>query len=144
MVAFSIAILVIAFAVGFYMAWSIGANDVANSMASAVGAKAITQKQAVLIAGILTICGAVFLGAHVSGTISKGIVDPNDIGDARLVMLGALAAILADRFSRKGRSRHKSRRARECRRRGAAGRCLSQRSRRQRSALGNASSQRPL
>jgi PiT family inorganic phosphate transporter len=95
MVAFSIAIVIIALAAGFYMAWSIGANDVANSMASAVGAKAITQKQAVLIAGVLTICGAVFLGAHVSGTISKGIVDPNDIGDARLVMLGALAAILA-------------------------------------------------
>jgi PiT family inorganic phosphate transporter len=95
MVAFSIVILIIAFAAGFYMAWSIGANDVANSMASAVGAKAITQKQAVLIAGVLTICGAVLLGSHVSGTISKGIVDPNDIGDARLVMLGALAAILA-------------------------------------------------
>jgi PiT family inorganic phosphate transporter len=95
MVEFSIAILIIALAAGFYMAWSIGANDVANSMASAVGAKAITQRQAVLIAGILTIIGAVFLGAHVSGTISKGIVDPNTIGDARLVMLGALAAILA-------------------------------------------------
>jgi PiT family inorganic phosphate transporter len=95
MVVFHVAILVIAFAAGFYMAWSIGTNDVANSMASAVGAKAITQKQAVLIAGVLTICGAVFLGAHVSGTISKGIVDPEDIGDARLVLLGALAAILA-------------------------------------------------
>jgi PiT family inorganic phosphate transporter len=94
-VAFSIAIVIVALAAGFYMAWSIGANDVANSMASAVGAKAITQKQAVLIAGVLTICGAVFLGAHVSGTISKGIVDPNEIGDAKLVMLGALAAILA-------------------------------------------------
>jgi PiT family inorganic phosphate transporter len=101
MVEFSIAILIIAFGAGFYMAWSIGANDVANSMASAVGAKAITQKQAVLIAGVLTIVGAVFLGAHVSGTISKGIVNPNDFVDsnpdnvARMVMLGALAAILA-------------------------------------------------
>ncbi|UCG67958.1 MAG: inorganic phosphate transporter [Thermoplasmata archaeon] len=95
MVAFSIAILIIALAAGFYMAWSIGANDVANSMASAVGAKAITMKQAVFIAGILTICGAVFLGAHVTGTISKGIVDPNDIGDPTKVMFGALAAILA-------------------------------------------------
>jgi PiT family inorganic phosphate transporter len=49
MVAFSIVIVIIALAAGFYMAWSIGANDVANSMASALGAKAITQKQAVLI-----------------------------------------------------------------------------------------------
>jgi PiT family inorganic phosphate transporter len=96
MVAFSIVILIIALAAGCYMAWSIGANDVANSMASAVGAKAITQKQAVLIAGVLTICGAVFLGAHVSGTISKGIVDPNQFEDTpQVVMLGALAAILA-------------------------------------------------
>lgn len=96
MVAFSIVILIIALAAGFYMAWSIGANDVANSMASAVGAKAITQKQAVLIAGVLTICGAVFLGAHVSGTISKGIVDPSQFKDTpEVIMLGALAAILA-------------------------------------------------
>jgi PiT family inorganic phosphate transporter len=95
MVAFSLIIVIAAFAAGFYMAWSIGSNDVANSMASAVGAKAISLKQAVVIAGILTICGAVFLGAHVTGTISKGIVDPNDIGDPTLVMLGALAAILA-------------------------------------------------
>ncbi len=92
---FSLSIVIVALAAGFYMAWSIGANDVANSMASAVGAKAISMRQAVVIAGILTICGAVFLGAHVTGTISKGIVDPNDIGDPTLVMLGALSAVLA-------------------------------------------------
>ncbi|MEE9151078.1 MAG: inorganic phosphate transporter [Thermoplasmata archaeon] len=92
---FWLIILIVVLATGFFMAWSIGANDVANSMASAVGAKAITLKQAVIIAGILTICGAVFLGGHVTGTISKGIVDPNDIGDPTRVMLGALAAILA-------------------------------------------------
>lgn len=95
MVAFSLIIVIVALAAGFYMAWSIGSNDVANSMASAVGAKAISMRQAVVIAGILTICGAVFLGAHVAGTISKGIVDPEGIGDPTLVMLGALAAILA-------------------------------------------------
>jgi PiT family inorganic phosphate transporter len=95
MVAFSLIVVIVALAAGFYMAWSIGSNDVANSMASAVGAKAISMRQAVVIAGILTICGAVFLGAHVTGTISKEIVDPNDIGDTTLVMLGALAAILA-------------------------------------------------
>jgi len=92
---FSLSIVIVALTAGFYMAWSIGANDVANSMASAVGAKAISMRQAVIIAGILTICGAVFLGAHVTGTISKGIVDPNDIGDPTLVMLGALSAVIA-------------------------------------------------
>ena len=59
-------ILIFGFIVGFYMAWNIGANDVANSMASAVGAKAITLRQAVLIAGILNIVGATFIGAHVT------------------------------------------------------------------------------
>jgi PiT family inorganic phosphate transporter len=95
MVDFGLTIVIIALAAGFYMAWSIGANDVANSMASAVGAKAISLRQAVVIAGILTICGAVFLGAHVSGTISKGIVDPNEFEEAEIVMFGALAAIIA-------------------------------------------------
>ena len=44
-------------AIAFYMAWSIGANDVANSMATAVGSKAITFKQAVIIAGVLNFVG---------------------------------------------------------------------------------------
>ena len=57
------------------MAWSIGANDVANSMASAVGAKTITFKQAVVIAGILSVVGAVFVGEHVVETVKGGIVD---------------------------------------------------------------------
>ena len=47
--------------IAFYMAWSIGANDVANSMATAVGSKAISFKQAVIIAGILNFIGAVFV-----------------------------------------------------------------------------------
>ena len=68
-------ILILAAALGFYMAWNIGANDVANSMATAVGAKAITPKQAVLIAGVLTAVGAIFIGSHVTGTVSKGIVN---------------------------------------------------------------------
>ena len=59
-------ILIIGYIFGFYMAWNIGANDVANSMASAVGAKAITIRQAVLIAGILNVVGAVFIGSHVT------------------------------------------------------------------------------
>ena len=50
-------ILIAGYVIGFYMAWNIGANDVANSMASAVGAKAITIRQAVFIAGILN-CGS--------------------------------------------------------------------------------------
>ncbi len=88
-------ILVIGYIFGFYMAWNIGANDVANSMASAVGAKAITIRQAIFIAGILNIVGAVFLGAHVTNTIRKGIVSTEIMSDPHLALIGALAALLA-------------------------------------------------
>ena len=77
------------------MAWNIGANDVANSMASAVGAKAITIRQAVFIAGILNVVGAVFIGSHVTNTIRKGIVSTDILSDPHVALVGALAALLA-------------------------------------------------
>ncbi len=80
---------------GFYMAWNIGANDVANSMASAVGAKAITIRQAVLIAGILNIIGATFIGSHVTNTIRKGIVSTEVLTDPHAALIGAMSALLA-------------------------------------------------
>jgi PiT family inorganic phosphate transporter len=81
-------------AIAFYMAWSIGANDVANSMATAVGAKAITFKQAVIIAGILNLVGAVFVGSHVTDTVRKGIVSTTGI-DNHILLLGFVASLLA-------------------------------------------------
>lgn len=87
-------IIGVAGAIGFYMAWSIGSNDVANSMATAVGAKAITFKQAVAIAGILSLIGAVFVGSHVSDTVRKGIVDVTGM-DSTTVLLGFIASLLA-------------------------------------------------
>ena len=77
------------------MAWNIGANDVANSMASAVGARAITIRQAIFIAGILNIVGAVFIGSHVTKTIRKGIVSTDILADPHLALIGALSALLA-------------------------------------------------
>ena len=88
-------VLIIGYIFGFYMAWNIGANDVANSMASAVGAKAITIRQAVFIAGILNIIGAVFIGSHVTQTIRKGIVSTDILADPHLALIGALSALLA-------------------------------------------------
>jgi PiT family inorganic phosphate transporter len=87
--------LIAGYVVGFYMAWNIGANDVANSMASAVGAKAITIRQAVFIAGILNVVGATFLGSHVTQTIRKGIVSTDILTDPHLALIGALSAMLA-------------------------------------------------
>jgi PiT family inorganic phosphate transporter len=88
-------VLIIGYIFGFYMAWNIGANDVANSMASAVGAKAITIRQAIFIAGILNIVGAVFIGSHVTKTIRKGIVSTDILADPHLALIGALSALLA-------------------------------------------------
>jgi PiT family inorganic phosphate transporter len=88
-------ILIFGFIIGFYMAWNIGANDVANSMASSVGSKAITLRQAILIAGILNIVGATFLGAHVTNTIRKGIIAPEVLNDPHMALIGALSALLA-------------------------------------------------
>ncbi|MEW5735614.1 MAG: inorganic phosphate transporter, partial [Thermodesulfobacteriota bacterium] len=88
-------ILVIGYALGFYMAWNIGANDVANAMASPVGAKAITMRQALVIAGLLNFLGAAFIGSHVAETIRKGIVSPELMSDPRLALIGALSALLA-------------------------------------------------
>ncbi|WP_369819485.1 inorganic phosphate transporter [Thermotoga sp. KOL6] len=76
------------------MAFSIGANDVANSMATAVGARAITVRQAAFIAMFLEFLGAVMFGAHVSQTIVKGIVKVEMVQPVEL-MYGALSALLA-------------------------------------------------
>ena len=88
-------ILITGYVFGFYMAWNIGANDVANAMASAVGARAITIRQAVLIAAVLNIIGATFIGSHVTNTIRKGIVSSEVLSDPNLALIGALSALLA-------------------------------------------------
>jgi PiT family inorganic phosphate transporter len=88
-------ILIVGYIFGFYMAWNIGANDLANAMASAVGAKAITIRQAIFIAGILNIIGAAFIGSHVTNTIRKGIVSTEVLSDPHLTLIGALSALLA-------------------------------------------------
>ena len=94
----TLTILVLGIAAGLYMAWNIGANDVANGMASAVGAKAITLRQAVVIAGILDFVGAAFIGSHVTSTIRNNIVDPSALADPNTVALGLLSALLAAGF----------------------------------------------
>ncbi|MDP2991942.1 MAG: inorganic phosphate transporter, partial [Deltaproteobacteria bacterium] len=92
---FEYTILILGYIFGFYMAWNIGANDAANAMASSVGAKAITLRQAVFIAGILNLVGAIFIGSHVVDTISKGIVSPEALTDPKVAIVGALSALIA-------------------------------------------------
>ena len=96
---FSISILmVLILIIGFYMAWNIGSNDLANSMASAVGAKAINLKTAVIFGGTLAFVGAVFVGNNVADTIRKGIIDPEQIENEMYIMYGAIAALLGASF----------------------------------------------
>lgn len=89
--------LLLAFVVvaGAYMAWNIGANDVANAMGTSVGSSALTLRQAVIIAAVLEFSGAFFFGSHVTETIQKGIVDASIFKDPLIVVYGMLAALLA-------------------------------------------------
>lgn len=70
------AILVIVVLLAFYMAWNLGANDVANAMGTSVGSKAITLKQAIIMAGVLEFLGAVLFGQEVTSTLGTKIADP--------------------------------------------------------------------
>jgi len=88
--------LVMAIIFGGYMAWGIGANDVANAMGTPVGSGAITVKQAIIIAAIFEFAGAFIAGGQVTKTIRKGIIDPSSIaGNPELLVYGMLAALLA-------------------------------------------------
>lgn len=89
-------LLVLLLLAGFYMAWSIGANDVANAMGTSVGSGALSLKTAVLIAAIFEFSGAFFFGSHVSETIQTGIIDPAGFTyEPRVVVYGMLASLLA-------------------------------------------------
>lgn len=83
-------------AVGFLMAWGIGANDVANAMGTSVGSKALTIKQAIIIAMIFEFAGAYLAGGEVTSTIRKGIIDASYfIDQPELLVFGMTAALLA-------------------------------------------------
>ncbi|KAL1327494.1 inorganic phosphate transporter 2-1, chloroplastic [Arachis ipaensis] len=81
---------------GFYMAWNIGANDVANAMGTSVGSGALTLRQAVLTAAVLEFSGALFMGAHVTSTMQKGILVANVFhGKDTLLFAGLLSSLAA-------------------------------------------------
>ena len=80
----------------FFMAWGIGANDVANAMGTSVGARALTLAQAILVACVFEFAGAYLAGGEVTSTIRKGIIDPNLLqATPDLLVFGMLAALLA-------------------------------------------------
>lgn len=70
------AILVIVALLAFYMAWNLGANDVANAIGTSVGSKAMTLKQAIIMAGVLEFLGAILFGQEVTSTLGTKIANP--------------------------------------------------------------------
>ncbi|MDO7643926.1 MAG: inorganic phosphate transporter, partial [Reinekea forsetii] len=89
-------LVILACIFGFLMAWGVGANDVANAMGTSVGSKALTIKQAILIAMVFEFAGAYLAGGAVTGTIRKGIIDPSLLTDSpELLVYGMLSSLLA-------------------------------------------------
>lgn len=81
---------------GFFMAWGVGANDVANAMGTSVGSRALTVKQAIIIAMVFEFAGAYLAGGEVTGTIRKGIIDANVMaGSPELLVYGMMSSLLA-------------------------------------------------
>lgn len=81
---------------GFFMAWGIGANDVANAMGTSVGSGALSIRQAILIAIVFEFLGAYLAGGEVTATIRKGIIDPELLSDSpELLVYGMMSALFA-------------------------------------------------
>ncbi len=80
----------------FYVAWNLGANDVANSMGTSVGSKALSLKQALIVAGILEFTGAVIFGRGVSTTLATEIINPELFANTpQLLVLGMVSVLLS-------------------------------------------------
>jgi PiT family inorganic phosphate transporter len=89
-------LIILAIVFGTFMAWGIGANDVANAMGTSVGSGAVTIKQAIIIAVIFEFSGAILAGGEVTATIRKGILDAALFtNDPHLLVYGMMASLLA-------------------------------------------------
>ncbi|PHR63859.1 inorganic phosphate transporter [Pseudidiomarina marina] len=93
---YSMTLIVLAAVFGLFMAWGIGANDVANAMGTSVGSKALTIKQAIVVAMIFEFAGAYLAGGEVTSTIRKGIIESAYFVDTpELLVFGMIGSLLA-------------------------------------------------
>lgn len=88
--------IVLACTFGFFMAWGVGANDVANAMGTSVGSRALTIRQAIVVAAIFEFSGAYLAGGEVTATIRSGMLDAGLFADnPEMLVFGMLASLLA-------------------------------------------------
>jgi len=92
-----IVLVVLAFIAAMYMAWTIGANDVANAMGTSVGSGAVSLKKAIIIAGIFDLLGAILVGSHVTTTIKSEIIDLESLSgteNGKVIVIAGMFAVL--------------------------------------------------
>lgn len=90
-------LLIVGFIIAFILAFSVGANDVANSFGTAVGSGVVTLRQACILATVFETLGSVLLGAKVSETIRKGIIDVGMYnGTEHVLMAGCVSAMFGE------------------------------------------------
>lgn len=90
-------LLIVGFIIAFILAFSVGANDVANSFGTAVGSGVVTLRQACILATVFETLGSVLLGAKVSETIRKGIIDVGMYnGSEHVLMAGSVSAMVGE------------------------------------------------
>ncbi|MCH2177504.1 MAG: inorganic phosphate transporter [Mariniblastus sp.] len=101
MPSFEIVLIGLTLLCGFYVAWNIGANDVANAMGTSVGSGALTLRRAVLLAAVFEFAGAYIVGSNVSETVRKKMFDPAMLTEiygeqaAYILACGMIAALMA-------------------------------------------------
>src|SRR6185312_6128709 len=95
MIEHSALIIALTCAIGFLMTWSIGANDLANIMSTTLGSKAVTVRQALLIAVIFELAGAILGSGDVMRTIRSGIINTELLTTTPEILIDGMLAVLS-------------------------------------------------